>query len=139
MIHHRFERGFSLIELLLVVTIVGILASVGVPSMLKARQAAEKGATVAVLRTVHTNQLMYYSHYGRYARLNELNSSTGDTLGTTVGTRIYRGSYFFIMTPSPSATSLKTSYQIVAYRIDRRYSIPAFLMNQSGTIQTLLP
>jgi prepilin-type N-terminal cleavage/methylation domain-containing protein len=139
MIHQRSQRGFSLIELLLVVTIVAILAAVGVPSLIKARQAAEKGATVAVLRTVHTNQLMYYSHYGRYARLNELNTSTGNTLGTTVGTRIFRGSYFFILTPSPSDTSLKTRYQIVAYRVDRRFSIPAFLMNQSGTIQTLLP
>jgi prepilin-type N-terminal cleavage/methylation domain-containing protein len=139
MFSQRSDRGFSLIELLLVVVIIGLVASIAVPSVLKSRNAANKGATVAVLRTMHTNQLMYFTRNNRFARLNELNSSFNQTFGTTVGSRIYRGNYFFIMSPSPNNTSLRSGYQVIAYRVDGRMSYPAFLMNQSGSIQTLLP
>ncbi len=135
----RFDRGFSMVELLLVVVIIGLLAAIGVPSLVKSRNAAYRGATVAVLRTMHTDQMMYYTKNGRFARLNELNAEFHDTFGTTVGSRIYRGNYFFIISPSPSDSSLKTGYNILAYRTDNRIFYPAFIMNQSGAIQTLLP
>ncbi|MBK8149039.1 MAG: prepilin-type N-terminal cleavage/methylation domain-containing protein [Acidobacteria bacterium] len=135
----RTNRGFSLIELLLVVVIVGLLSAVAVPSALKSRNAAEKGAAVGILRTMHTDQLMYFTRVGRYARLSELNTEFHQTFGTTVGSRIYRGNHMFLMSPSPTDASLVNGYQIVVYRIDNRINYPTFFMNQSGAIQALLP
>ena len=139
MISQRSSKGFSLIEVMMVIVIVGLLAAVAVPSMKKSRDAANKGATVAVLRTMHTDQLQYFAKNSRFGRLAELNTEFGGTFGTTIGNRIYRGNYFFVMTPSPTATSLETNYQVVAYRTDNRIYYPSFVMNQSGSIQALLP
>jgi len=135
----RSEKGISVIELLLVVVIVGLLSAVAVPSVIKSKYAAYKGSAVGVLRTMHTNQLMYFARNGRFARLTELNSTFNETFGTTVGTRIQRNTYLYLMSPTPTDTSLRSGYQIVVYRTEPRYNIPVFLMNQSGTIQTLLP
>ena len=52
------QSGFSLIELLLVVVIIGIIAAIGIPSLSKSREAAEKGAIVGVVRTLHNQQTM---------------------------------------------------------------------------------
>ncbi len=131
------QKGFSLVEMLMVVVIVGVLASIGVPSMLKAREAAQRGATIGTLRTMHTDQLMYYSQNRRYARLNELNATFKQSFGTTVGSRLYKSSYMYLMSPSPTLNSLKTGYQIVVYRVDTRFFYPSFFMNQSGEIQTI--
>ncbi|HNQ15350.1 MAG TPA: type II secretion system protein [Pyrinomonadaceae bacterium] len=131
------QKGFSLIEMLMVTVIIGLLASIGVPSMLKAREAAQRGATIGTLRTMHTDQLMYYSSKGRYARLNELNSTFKRTFGTTVGSRLYKSNYMYLMSPSPSLKSLKTGYQIVVYSLNSEYLYPSFSMNQNGEIQSI--
>lgn len=133
------QKGFSLIELLLVVTIIGILSTVAVPSLMKSREAAEKGATVGVLRTIQSHQMLFMAQKKRYARLTELNAQANNTLGTISGSQLIRGNYRYIMSPTPSNTSLKTQYQIIVYRRFNRTYIPAFLMSQDGVIQTIVP
>lgn len=134
------QKGFSLIELLMVVVIIGILAAVGVPSLSKSRDAAEKGAIIAVLRTLHNNQTTYLSQRGRYARLNELNAYFQSAFGTTSGTRINRRNYMFSMSPTnPSLTSLRTRYNVIAYRNSRGIFIPTFSIAENGVVESIVP
>lgn len=134
------QKGFSLIELLMVVVIIGILAAVGVPSLSKSRDAAEKGAIIGVLRTLHNNQTTYLSQRGRYARLNELNAYFQSAFGTTSGTRINRRNYMFLMSPaSPSLTSLRTRYSVIAYRNSRGVFIPTFSIAENGVVESIVP
>ena len=133
------QKGFSLVELLLVVVIIGILGAIAVPSLMKSREAAEKGAVVGVLRTIQSHQMIYMAQKKRYARLNELNTLANNTLGTISGSQLIRGNYRYIMSPTPTNNSLKTQYQIIVYRRVNRTFIPAFLMNQDGVIQTIIP
>ena len=133
------QKGFSLVELLLVVVIIGILSTVAVPSLMKSRETAEKGAVIGVLRTMQSHQLIFMAQKKRYARLNELNAITDNTLGTISGSQLIRGNYRFIMSPTPTNNALTTQYRIIVYRRVNRTYIPTFLMSQDGVISTIVP
>ena len=66
------EKGFSLVELLLVVVIIGLIASMAIPYLQKAVGRAENGNAYASLKTLTKAQLDYFATNGRYARLDEL-------------------------------------------------------------------
>jgi type IV pilus assembly protein PilA len=59
----RSTKGFSLIELLIVVAIILIIAAIAVPSFLHSRMAANESAAVATIRTLNTAQISYSSAY----------------------------------------------------------------------------
>src|SRR2546426_3675692 len=65
--------GFSLLELLIVVAIILIIATIAIPSLLRSRQAANESAAVANLRNLNTAEVQYLSgHQGQYGGVPEL-------------------------------------------------------------------
>jgi type IV pilus assembly protein PilA len=63
----RGNRGFSLIELLIVVAIILILAAIAAPKLNQNRMHAQETAAIRQVGTLHTAQTQYYSQFGRYA------------------------------------------------------------------------
>jgi len=58
------ERGFTLVELLIVVLIILILMGLAIPDLMKSRLAAEQASAVGSLRTIDSAELSYSSTYG---------------------------------------------------------------------------
>ncbi|HXT63128.1 MAG TPA: prepilin-type N-terminal cleavage/methylation domain-containing protein [Pyrinomonadaceae bacterium] len=95
----RNAKGFSLVELLIVVAIIGIIASIAIPNLLASRRAANEGSAQSSLRTVQSCELTYqattgHGDYGDFAALRG-QFLTDPVLGT--GTK---SGYIFEATPS---------------------------------------
>jgi type IV pilus assembly protein PilA len=71
--NNRRRRGFSLIELLIVIAIILIIAAIAVPKMNRQMMAAHEMAAIREIGSIHQAETQYYSQFGRYAQnLTEL-------------------------------------------------------------------
>ena len=96
---HRNQKGFSLIELLIVVVIIGVVAALAIPAYQRGIIAAENRSVHATMKVMSSSQAMFFSQNQRFARLDELNSLNANGLGKTVANRMFRNNFTFEMTP----------------------------------------
>jgi prepilin-type N-terminal cleavage/methylation domain-containing protein len=130
------QDGFSLIELIMVVTILGILSSISVPMLIKARETAENSSAYSAMRNLSTLQVSYYSRNNRFAKLDELLADQKG-LGTFADDTLTRGKYTFVMHPlHPSPEELAKEYKIIATSPSAGRPEPYVLeVDQTGVIK----
>jgi prepilin-type N-terminal cleavage/methylation domain-containing protein len=135
------EKGFSLIELLVVVVVIGLVASIAVPYLQRAIRASQAGNTFATMRSVATTQMGYYSQTSRFARVTEANNLMSGGIGTQIGSEVHRGRFIFAMVPAnPTDAELREGFTMTATRTDPGEGITyLYELTQSGNIREVLP
>jgi len=131
------NRGFSLLELLIVVAIILIIATIAIPSLLRSRQAAQESSAVAQVRTINTAEVTYLSSnqgsYGVIASLITQGFVDSRFVGSVSG-------YNFVVTASGTdytVTATPTSTNAGRYGY---FSLPdAVIRYQTGTTGTCNP
>ena len=134
------QNGFSLIELLLVVTIIGIIAAISIPAYQKGIWAAENGTAFSAMRTISSTQVSFFSQNSRFARLTELQPILSNGLGTTLDQKVVKNRYTYEMAPlTPTDDELKTEFTITATRAVPGEITYKYELTQAGEIKQILP
>ena len=134
------QKGFSLIELLIVVAIILIIAAIAIPNLLRSKIAANQASAVGSLRTLNTACIAYSTSYGQFpAALTNLGpvgsgtaSSTSADLIDSVLSAGQKSGYTFAFTPGTS----NQSYSITATPITAATTGQnMYFTDQSGVIR----
>lgn len=105
----RCPHGFSLIELLIVVAIIGIIAAIAVPNLQASRRAANQASAVSTLRTYHTAQMTFRNGNGFLVDFVELKNLTAGGIDEVLGSQpnnVPKSGYYFTIGPGILPTGL---------------------------------
>lgn len=125
----RRRQGFSLVELLIVISIILIIAAIAGPHFGRARRSARELAAISAVKTLHTAQTQYYSQYMKYAtRLAELgppvsgpvSAQAADLIPAALATG-NKGGYPFTLHATPTGYQINAAPEIFGTSGERTF------------------
>ena len=133
------QKGFSLIELLIVVAIILIIAAIAIPNLLRSRIAANEASAVGSIRTINTAEVTYASTYPDvgFATLASLGGSGGSSGGAGLLDSVLASgqkSGYSFATSVGSGTPV-TVYSVTGSPLSSQTGQRGFYSDQSGVIR----
>jgi type IV pilus assembly protein PilA len=124
------KRGFTLVEIMIVVAIIALLAAIAIPNLLRARHNANEAAAIATLRTISTAQESYRAAQNppTYATLAQLADAVPPYIDDTLAAGEKQG-YNFAVVAGANTYSATATPQVVGTTGTRNFSV-----SQTGVI-----
>jgi type IV pilus assembly protein PilA len=145
-LRRKKQKGFSLIELLIVVTIILIIAAIAIPNLMRSKIQANETAAVGALKALTESALLYSNSYGGFPHaLSDLgpaagggaaSSTSADLIDTVMASGVKSGYKF-----AYAAGTTDPSGNVQSYTITATPLVPgstgqrSFFTDQSGTIR----
>ena len=138
------SRGFSLIELLIVVAIILIIAAIAIPNLLRSRIAANQASAVGSLRTINTSEITYASTFNTGFSPDLPSLGPGATPPTAALAGLLdsvlaggsKSGYSFLYTPGAADTTGRiNTYGVTASPISTSTGTNYYFTDESGVIR----
>ena len=136
------QKGFSLIELLIVVAIILIIAAIAIPNLLRSRIAANEASAVGSVRTINTAEITYNSTYPTvgFGDLTMLGGTGGSATGaglidSVLAAGAKSGYVFAVTTGGATGTGPATTYDVHGDPQNSQTGQRHFFSDQSGVIR----
>jgi prepilin-type N-terminal cleavage/methylation domain-containing protein len=131
------EAGFSLMELLIVVAMIGIIASISVTAFVDAKTSAGKSSAVAQLRSMYSAQQNYHIQNLRFADITELAAAQNGGYGTVSANKLTNGRYTYQMSPlTPTPAELSQNFTMESNGYDNAQTIKFVITERGNIVQT---